>query len=154
VDANGAYAAALAFAIETGASAEDVHAFALEQASEREVRRTITKAKDGPPLDSRTNQGWVLTALGNAFYQLLYAPNLEEGVVDTVMRGGDTDTNAAVAGALLGAVYGRASLPWQWIDRVVTCRPIAGLPGVRRPRPPEYWPIDALCLAERLLLTE
>ena len=27
----------------------------------------------------------------------------DEGVVDTVRRGGDTDTNAAIAGALLGA---------------------------------------------------
>ena len=30
--------------------------------------------------------GWILIALQNAFYQLLHAPSLEEGVVDTVMR--------------------------------------------------------------------
>ncbi|WP_371686012.1 ADP-ribosylglycohydrolase family protein [Olavius algarvensis spirochete endosymbiont] len=39
-------------------------------------------------------------------YQLLHAPSLEAGVVDTIMRGGDTDTNAAICGALLGAVCG------------------------------------------------
>ena len=27
------------------------------------------------------------------------------------MRGGDTDTNAAICGALLGAVYGRETIP-------------------------------------------
>jgi ADP-ribosyl-[dinitrogen reductase] hydrolase len=52
-------------------------------------------------------QGWVLIAL----WQLLHAPSLEEEVVDTVMRGGDTDTNAAIAGALLGAVYGGEAMP-------------------------------------------
>jgi ADP-ribosylglycohydrolase len=36
--------------------------------------------------------------------------NLEEGVVDTVMRGRDTDTNAGICGSLLGAVYGRANI--------------------------------------------
>ena len=31
--------------------------------------------------------------------------------VDTVMRGGDTDINAAICGALLGAVYGFDAIP-------------------------------------------
>lgn len=34
------------------------------------------------------------------------------------MRGGDTDTNAAICGALLGAVYGRDAIPAQW-DRML-----------------------------------
>jgi ADP-ribosylglycohydrolase len=32
--------------------------------------------------------------------------------------GGDTDTNAAVAGALLGALHGRAAIPDAWLDRL------------------------------------
>ena len=32
--------------------------------------------------------------------------------------GGDTDTNAAVAGALLGALHGRRGLPTAWLDRL------------------------------------
>ena len=67
----------------------------------------------------------VITSFRNAFWQLLHARSVESGVVDTVMRGGDTDTNAAIAGALLGAVYGLRSMPSQWTDRIVTCRPIA-----------------------------
>ena len=31
--------------------------------------------------------------------------------MDTVMRGGDTDTNAAICGTLLGSVYGRDAIP-------------------------------------------
>lgn len=59
--------------------------------------------------------GWVLNALQNAFYRLLHSSSFEEGVIDTVRSGGDTDTNAAIAGALLGAVHGRDAVPKQWL---------------------------------------
>jgi ADP-ribosyl-[dinitrogen reductase] hydrolase len=70
--------------------------------------------------------------------------------VATVMGGGDTDTNAAIAGALLGAVHGAPAIPKQWRDAVITCRPLAGTPGIRQPRPRPFWPCDALILAEML----
>jgi len=35
-----------------------------------------------------------------------------------VALGGDTDTNAAVVGALLGAAAGRTALPSTWLDRL------------------------------------
>jgi hypothetical protein len=71
--------------------------------------------------------------------------------VDTVMRGGDTDTNAAIAGALLGAAYGRNALPKQWIEKILSCRPKAGEPRVRQPRPECFWPVDAPELAKNLV---
>lgn len=37
-------------------------------------------------------------------------------LTDLVMHGGDADTNAAVAGALLGAWFGHAALPSRWRD--------------------------------------
>jgi ADP-ribosylglycohydrolase len=64
--------------------------------------------------------------------------------------GGDTDTNAAIAGALLGAAYGREAIPRRWIFPVLACRPLAEC-GALRPRPIEYWPDDILELAEALL---
>lgn len=67
------------------------------------------------------------------------------------MRGGDTDTNAAICGALLGAVYGLDAIPGQWVERVLNCRPKAGHPGVNRPRSECFWPVDALELADRLI---
>ena len=66
----------------------------------------VVTSASAPPAEYFRQKGWVLIAFHNALWQLLHAANLEEAVVDTVMRGGDTDTNAAICGALLGAVHG------------------------------------------------
>jgi ADP-ribosyl-[dinitrogen reductase] hydrolase len=44
---------------------------------------------------------------------------IEDEMVRVVAFGGDTDTNAAVAGALLGAAVGMEGLPRAWLDRLV-----------------------------------
>lgn len=154
-DSNVVYTAAIAFAIRTGSPPDRIYDHALEalkiNALAPAVSRCLHDAESSPPADFERHQGWVLIALQNAFYQLLHAPNLEEGIVDTVRRGGDTDTNAAIAGALLGAAWGLQAVPAQWLERILSCRPQEGLENVRRPRPREYWPIDALTLAARLL---
>ena len=153
--ANRVYAETIAYAIRTGAAPERVHQFAREAVeranSPKSVMDAIINAGSKPPDNYSRQMGWVLIALQNAFWQLLHAETMEEGIVSTVMAGGDTDTNAAIAGALLGAVYGRNGVPLQWLDRVLTCRPISGLAGVMRPRPQTFWPVDALWIAERLL---
>ena len=108
------------------------------------------RAAEAPPADYVRHQGWFI-AFQNALWQLLHAPNLEEAVVDTVMRGGDTDTNAAICGALLGAVYGRSAVPDRWVQTLLKCRPAAGQPNVHHPRPECLWPVDVLELVEQLL---
>jgi hypothetical protein len=67
------------------------------------------------------------------------------------MRGGDTDTTAAIAGALLGAVHGRAAIPPRWLHALLSCRSLEGSP-TRHPQPEAFWPVDALELAEALLV--
>jgi hypothetical protein len=91
-------------------------------------------------------------AFQNAFFRLLHSSTLECGIVESVRAGGDTDTNAAIAGALLGAVHGREAVPKQWRDRVLTCRPLMNMAGIHKPRPATYWPVDALEIAENPLL--
>lgn len=154
-DANAAFALAVAFALREGSGPEAVYSHAVAGAKalglHADVIGVLEAAGHGPPADYLTHQGWVRIALHNAFFQLLFAEDLAAGLMDTIARGGDTDTNACIAGALLGATHGREALPWLWRDRVLTCRPIAGLPGVKRPRPRAFWPVDALVIAERLL---
>lgn len=154
--ANALYAMAITQAIRTGPAPaelyEQIVAWAREMRCDETLEKAITDAKTAPPKGyDGPHRGWVLIAFQNALWQLLHAPTLEEGVIDTVMRGGDTDTTAAICGALLGAVYGRDAVPWRWVDRILTCRPIENLSGVHRPRPPCFWPVDAMILVDRLL---
>ena len=94
--------------------------------------------------------GWVLTALSNAFHRLWTGEDFEPALIETVAMGGDTDTNAAICGALLGAALGRDAIPLRWRRKVLSCR-TAQAPGMRRPRPSVYWPDQALDMAEALL---
>jgi ADP-ribosyl-[dinitrogen reductase] hydrolase len=155
VQANQLFVAAIARAIREGCVGTALYQDVLERATNTPVAAlllaVIRNAASAPPADYVHQQGWVLIAFHNALWQLLHAPTLEAGVVDTVMQGGDTDTNAAIAGAVLGAVHGREAVPAQWVDRMLNCRPKAGDPRVRHPRPEHFWPVDALELAEQLV---
>lgn len=150
-DASGAFAVAISLAVKTGAEPQAVYQHALDWLRQVEapapLETALVAAARQPPTDFEHQQGRVLTAFQNAFYELLHAPTVEEGIVRTVGRGGDTDTNAAIAGALLGAVRGRSGIPQRWMRQVLSCRPIAGV----HPRPKCFWPVDVLDLAEVLL---
>ena len=153
--ANALFASGIALAVRTGCTPSDLYrtivTWAEEMDADEALLMAIRSAAESPPPDFVRHQGWVLIALRNALWQLLHARDLEDGLIDTVRRGGDTDTNAAICGALLGAVYGRDSIPERWIDRLLVCRPEEGRPNVHQPRPERYWPVDALELAERLI---
>ena len=75
-----------------------------------------------------TNNGWVVEALQGAWSAITTTPIPQDdpatGVfrvdhlrlaLDAAVRGGDdTDTVAAIAGGLLGAVYGASAVPAEW----------------------------------------
>jgi hypothetical protein len=149
--------AAIAVAIGGGADAQQIHAAALAQVASdvrpgaAEVRAALERAPGAPPRDDHEHAGWVLVALQHAFHQLLRASSFEDGLVNIIGGGGDTDTNAAIAGALLGAARGREAIPRPWRDAVLSCRPAAEA-GARHPRPLRFWPVDALELAEAILV--
>lgn len=153
-DACAVYCVALAHAIR-GEGARTVYEAALEFVLRGEVgvrvRDAVVLAAEAPPEDMVECMGLVTKALQNAFYQLLHAPDAEAGIIATASAGGDTDTNAAIAGALLGAVYGREGIPERWRRAVLSCHPAAGIAGVRRARPSGLWPVDVLTLAEQLI---
>jgi ADP-ribosyl-[dinitrogen reductase] hydrolase len=152
-----AFAAAISAAL-AGADRSGMMNTALEVADAAgpeaaPVGAALRQAAAGvPPGDFQHQMGWVLVALQNAFFHLAAGTPIEPALIETVGQGGDTDTNGAVAGALLGAADGRASLPVRWVMPVITCRADPGL-HPRRPRPQEYWPDDLLDLTEALLLS-
>lgn len=59
--------------------------------------------------------GFVLASLAASCASLSYS-SLEEALVWLVNQGGDADTHAACAGALLGARYGIQAIPERWLD--------------------------------------
>lgn len=152
--ASAAFAAAIATGV-AGGTAEEMIAAAERHAGEGDgaklVRQRLTLARHHEPEDFERQMGWVLTAFQNAFHHLMRSTPVADAVSVTVSRGGDTDTNAAICGALLGARQGREAIPRQWRNAVLSCRPV-GAPGIRHPRLQEYWPDDALDLAEALLI--
>ncbi len=154
LEACAVFTVAIARAVSDGGAREevyrDVKRWASASCRDASVLQALDAAVSSPPADYEQHAGWVLVALQNAFYQLLHAPTLEEGVVASVMAGGDTDTNAAIAGALLGAVDGFEAVPLSWRSAILSCRPVEKLAPTRRPRPYPFWPADASELAERL----
>jgi ADP-ribosylglycohydrolase/fructose-1,6-bisphosphatase/inositol monophosphatase family enzyme len=144
VEACAAYCAAIAAGV-AGASRKEMVKVALAHCSgpaHDAIKRNA--------LPEDFTRGRALISLQNAFYRLSGGASLEESLIATVGCGGDTDTNAAVTGALLGAAYGREAFPARWVYAVLACRPLAEAASPR-PRPTEYWPDDVLELAEALL---
>ena len=66
-------------------------------------------------------QGFVGVAIQNAYYELLNGEGFAQSIVNIISRGGDTDTNGCIGGALLGAYYGQSKLPKEWIQTVKEC---------------------------------
>lgn len=69
--------------------------------------------------------GYVLHCVEIAFWFAVHGRSLEDALVFLAQAGGDTDTNAAVAGALLGARDGEAGLPPRWMEQ------LTGAAGIR-----------------------
>ena len=70
--------------------------------------------------------GYFAHALTLAFYFLLREDIAESQLFDaamwqTVRLGGDTDTNAAIVGGLIGAAVGRKNIDRNKIDKVLSC---------------------------------
>jgi ADP-ribosyl-[dinitrogen reductase] hydrolase len=62
--------------------------------------------------------GYVIHAVEIALWFAYHEPNLERGLIWLVNAGGDTDTNAAVAGGLMGARDGEGAVPVRWLEAI------------------------------------
>jgi ADP-ribosyl-[dinitrogen reductase] hydrolase len=86
-----------------------------------DVRAVIERAANKTP-DQITadgdDMGFVLLSLELCFSALTHATSFEEGLMAVVSRGGDTDTNGCIAGALLGAKFGKSAIPDRWLSKV------------------------------------
>ncbi len=132
----------LSDAIETGDEGPALYERALTFARGSPVEATLLDARRALPPSDGPDMGWVRIALQHAFFHLLHARDFSAALVQTVNKGGDTDTNAAIVGALLGGVLGREAIPPEWMSTVQRCS---------SPRPAPYRCADLDALAEALL---
>jgi ADP-ribosylglycohydrolase len=71
------------------------------------------------PEDEIKSSGYVVDTLEAALWCLLTTDNYRDCVLKAVNLGGDTDTIAAVAGGLAGALYGYESIPDEWRNTLI-----------------------------------
>ncbi|MFG1920501.1 ADP-ribosylglycohydrolase family protein [Cryptosporangium sp. NPDC048952] len=74
----------------------------------------IDEAEAQPVSAFAPTSGWVVGAFQGAWSAIVSGKDLRAGIVAAVDGGGDTDTVAAIAGALLGAAYGASAVPAEW----------------------------------------
>jgi len=97
----------------------------LAPAARRTWTERLVAAEHAEPVAFTATNGWVVSALQAAYAAVRSSTSLEHALVRAVRSGNDTDTVAAIAGGLAGALYGAAALPEEW--RAV----LHGWPGLR-----------------------
>ena len=67
-------------------------------------------------IDSIKGNGFVVNSLEASIWCLMNTDSYRDCVLKAINLGDDTDTTAAIAGSLAGALYGYSSIPQNWID--------------------------------------
>ena len=91
------------------------------------IHRVPRESEGALPIARAGEAGYVVHCIEIAFWFVTHDRSLEETLIYLAQAGGDTDTNAAVAGALLGARYGEVALPPRWVDQITGSEGIAQL---------------------------
>ena len=141
-EVNALFAMAIAYSMsegpELGESYDRIVEWSRQMSVDKSVSNCIADARLGLP-NTMENSGWVLIAFQIALYHMLHTEKSDRAVIDTVEMGGDTDTNGAICGAMIGSINGINLFPFQWKRAVRECSPTEKT-STHHPRPQEYWP--------------
>ena len=88
-----------------------------ERVGGEELEYLVEEAGRARPVDG-PDRGFALFTAGLALRAATDEPGFEDGLRYVVSLGGDTGTNAAVTGAVLGAIHGLSGSPAAWLDRL------------------------------------
>ncbi|QNS05900.1 ADP-ribosylglycohydrolase family protein [Streptomyces xanthii] len=120
-------------------------ALAHVPAAHRARYATVLAPDWHPDLATEFN-GAVWPCLGSSVWALRTTASYESALRAAIDLGGDTDTVAAVTGALAGAVYGAGAIPPRWTTRLHVPLPGSATPALRLP--------ELTALASRLTKAE
>ena len=62
--------------------------------------------------------GYTLRTLAAALWCYWHSKDFTSGLIDVVNEGGDADTNASIACAILGAKYGFCTIPSHYVEKM------------------------------------
>jgi ADP-ribosyl-[dinitrogen reductase] hydrolase len=85
--------------------------------------------------------GWIKIAFMHALHQFSLGASYESAIRAIISLGGDTDTNACIAGGLLGALHGVNGLPQELLSKVEACDTTE---RILRQRPKEFRPTKSI----------
>lgn len=145
-----AYSIAIATLLRTRGDREQAFDRAETWASEnapREVKSWFSQARSMAPIPFGPHIGWVGIAFTHSFRHLLAGTGFREALHVIISGGGDTDTNACIAGGLIGAAAGLDGIPAEMVQAVLTCDTSQG----HHPRPDFLHPRNVPPLVEKLL---
>ncbi len=71
--------------------------------------------------------GYTLLTLSIALWAYWHSESFVDGLLKVVNAGGDADTNAAVACAILGAKYGFDSIPKEYVEGLIYHEQLNGI---------------------------
>jgi len=91
------------------------------------IRRALREDQAELPITVEGQTGYVVHCVEIAFWFATHGRTLEDALVYLAQAGGDTGTNAAVTGALLGARDGEIAIPQRWMDQLVEPRRLTRL---------------------------
>ncbi len=138
---------------------EEVTSRAIVMTKMDNVRATIDDAVNGHTVrqvDGK-NKGWVLHALWCAFRSLIRVKqsSYEDTISWVISLGGDTDTNACISGAMIGAYLGRDRMLFEpnMLHNITVIKSCATEDGDIH-RPQEYHPRNIDSLVETLFHLE
>lgn len=115
-EVNAVYVYALLQAMQPGATPQGIYESTLDFAAEQGVSTPVQEALLCAASERSVYDGVKCTdALQNVFCMLLHAADFRSALEETVNAGGDTATNAALAGALLALTHGVESIPRPWL---------------------------------------
>jgi ADP-ribosyl-[dinitrogen reductase] hydrolase len=102
----------------------------ISESGNREMKKWILSAEADENVAYWPKIGFVRIAFIHAFRHLKLKTGYIEALFETLLGGGDTDTNACIVGGLLGALHGIDGIPETMIKMVGNCDTSKG-----RPRP-------------------
>lgn len=83
-----------------------------------EYRAALDVGRDYSRGDWYLSNGGALVAAAQAVWAVRTTSSFHDAMVAAINLGGDTDTVAAIAGAIAGAMYGQQEMPVRWVTYV------------------------------------